>query len=35
MNNNCTVCGNPCMEKNKYCSRVCAGVGNNRYSKIK
>lgn len=35
MNNNCAVCGSPCMEKNKYCSRVCAGVGNNRNSIIK
>jgi hypothetical protein len=35
LTNHCSVCGKLCMEKNKYCSRVCAGVGNNRNSKIK
>lgn len=35
LTNNCKVCGKPCKEKNTYCSRICAGVGNNRNSKIK
>lgn len=35
LKNNCAVCKKPCMEKNKYCSRVCSGIGNNKNSKIK
>lgn len=35
MTNNCKVCGNKCKEKNIYCSRECAGRGNNRSSKWK
>lgn len=31
----CKVCTSPCKEKNIYCSRKCAGVGNNRNSNFK
>ena len=31
----CKLCGNPCKEENVYCSRKCAGEGNNKNSKIK
>jgi len=35
LTNNCKVCGKPCKSKNIYCSRECAGRGNNRNSKWK
>lgn len=35
MTNTCKSCGNPCMKKSVYCSRQCAGRGNNRNSKIR
>ncbi len=31
----CKLCGSPCKEKSVYCSRKCAGAGNNRNSKLK
>jgi hypothetical protein len=31
----CRLCGNLCKEDGVYCSRKCAGVGNNKHSKIK
>jgi hypothetical protein len=31
----CKLCGAPCKEKSVYCSRKCAGAGNNRNSKLK
>jgi hypothetical protein len=31
----CKLCGNECKEKSVYCSRKCAGAGNNRNSKIR
>jgi len=35
LTNKCQVCGKACKEENVYCSRVCAGIGNNRYYKSK
>jgi len=35
MTNRCKQCGNPCKKKSVYCSRQCAGRGNNRNSKVK
>ena len=35
MTNRCKQCGNPCKRKSVYCSRQCAGRGNNRNSKVK
>lgn len=35
MTNTCKSCGNPCMKKSVYCSRQCAGRGNNRNSNRK
>ena len=35
MTNTCKSCGNPCMKKSVYCSRQCAGRGNNRNSKLR
>lgn len=34
LTNECRVCGKPYKEENVYCSRTCAGVGNNRNSKL-
>lgn len=31
----CKLCGKPCKQKNIYCSRKCAGAGNNRNSKLR
>ena len=35
LTNICKVCGKSCKSKNIYCSRICAGKGNNRNSKYK
>lgn len=35
LTNECRVCGKSCQEENVYCSRTCAGVGNNRNSKTR
>lgn len=35
LTNSCKLCGKDCKRKNVYCSRECAGKGNNRNSKIK
>lgn len=35
MTNRCKQCGNPCKRKSVYCSRQCAGRGNNRNSKLR
>ena len=35
LTNMCKLCGNACKEKKVYCSRRCAGKGNNRNSKLK
>jgi len=32
--NSCKQCGNPCKKRCMYCSRNCAGKGNNRNSKL-
>jgi len=35
LTNDCKVCGKLCKKKNIYCSRECAGKGNNKHSKWK
>lgn len=34
LSNKCKLCGKPCGKKKVYCSRQCAGSGNNRNSKL-
>jgi len=35
LTNHCKVCGKLCKKKNVYCSRECAGKGNNKHSRWK